>query len=515
MKMIIYRRAGLFTVCAAVAVTQAIIIFAKADVTLASNVAISVGVLLACLGCLDAAWRSPKETQRLWILFGIAFFISMVGQFAETYHQQVTRTVSQTNAFNFDFLFFAYGIPLLLAICTGAESSSIKAFLWMDGAQALVGAILAYLEIFSELPSFGGSTAISANGMYFLYNAENWILVGAATVRFFSNPSAAYKKFYKILTIYLWVYALIATVVGRLELVKNLPDGPQDIAWMIPYAVLLATLAFLQTEHVKSDVKIKENRSMGLLINNLSPIIFTLTIVLMGIVVAKQHSGLAFTCISAAVALYGLRAAFLQGMYLRTQAELTMTAYSLIEANDRLLSLSSQDGLTGIHNRRHFDEVVMREWKVAARSKQALSLLMIDVDCFKALNDRYGHQQGDQCLRSIAADLQAKLKRPNDLVARYGGEEFVVILPDSGLEGAIAVAEEIRTSVASLGLPNEASTVEKVVTVSVGISSKMPSEEMDVEDLIKSADRALYKAKASGRNQTRSDRELATMPAYA
>ena len=168
----------------------------------------------------------------------------------------------------------------------------------------------------------------------------------------------------------------------------------------------------------------------------------------MGIVVAKKHSVLAFTCISLAVALYGLRAAVLQGMYLRTQAELTATAYSLLEANDRLLSLSSQDGLTGIHNRRHFDEVIMWEWKVAARSKQALSLLMIDVDCFKALNDRYGHQQGDQCLRSIAADLQAKLKRPNDLVARYGGEEFVVVLPNSNLEGAIAVAEEIRQSVA-------------------------------------------------------------------
>ncbi len=515
MKMTRQKYVGLFVTCVAVGLVQAIVIYTKLHATLVSNAAIGAGVLLAGLGCLGAARRSPKETRKLWILFATAFFISMVGQVAATYHEQVTSSVNQTNAFNFDFLFFAYGIPLLLAICAGAETSGVKAFLWMDGAQALVGATLAYLEIFSELPSFAGSTAVSAHGMYVLYYAENWILVGAATIRLFSNPSPASGKFYRALTIYLWTYALIATVVGHLELVRNFPDGPQDLAWMVPYLALLGTLTFLGRKQDKPEVKRRENQSMGLLINNLSPVIFTLTIVLMGIVVAKKHSVLAFTCISLAVALYGLRAAVLQGMYLRTQAELTATAYSLLEANDRLLSLSSQDGLTGIHNRRHFDEVIMWEWKVAARSKQALSLLMIDVDCFKALNDRYGHQQGDQCLRSIAADLQAKLKRPNDLVARYGGEEFVVVLPNSNLEGAIAVAEEIRQSVARLALPNEASIVEKVVTVSVGVSSRTPSEEIQVEDLIKSADRALYQAKASGRNQSRADGELVSLPAYA
>lgn len=504
---------GLFVACATVAVVQAIIICVRPHAALASNSAISIGVLLACLGCWAAARKSSKETRRLWILFGTAFFISMVGQIAATYHEQVTSSAIQTKAFNFDFLFFAYGIPILLAICSGAETSSLKAFLWIDGAQALVGATLAYMEIFSQLPSFGGSAPVSTNGMFLLYCAENWILVGAATIRLYSNPHPAAKKFYQTLTTYLGIYALIATVVGYLELIRNIPDTRLDIAWMIPYVVLLGVLATRQNVQDKPEAQTEENQSIGLLINNLSPVIFTLTIVLMGIVVAQKHPFLALTCISIAVALYGLRAAILQGMYLRTQAELTGTAYSLIEANDRLLSLSSQDGLTGIHNRRHFDEVIMREWKVAARSQQALSLLMIDVDCFKALNDRYGHQEGDNCLRSIAADLQAKLKRPSDLVARYGGEEFVVVLPGSDLDGAIAVAEEIRESVARLRLPNEASLVEKVVTVSVGVSSKTPSEESHVEDLINSADRALYQAKANGRNQSRADVEFATMAA--
>ena len=515
MPSIKFKRAGLFAVCAAVTVVHAVIMYVKPHAALASNSAISVAVLLACLGCLDAARRSSAETRRLWILFGIAFFISMVGQIAATYHQQVTSAASQTSAFNFDFLFFAYGIPLLLAICSGAETSGLNIFLWMDGAQALVSALLAYLQIFSELPSYAGSTPISANGMYYIYNAENWILAGAATIRLFSNPSPASKKLYRALTIYLWTYALIATLVGYLELVRKYSDGLQDVAWTVPYVVLLGALAYQQSSRAPETERKDENQSIGLLINNLSPVIFTLAIVLMGIAVAHRHPWLALGCISTAVALYGLRAAFLQGMYLRTQAELTETAYSLIEANERLLSLSSQDGLTGIHNRRHFDEVIVREWKVAARSKQALSLLMIDVDCFKALNDRYGHQEGDHCLRRIAADLQARLKRPTDLVARYGGEEFVVVLPDTDMEGAIAVAEEIRESVGRLALPNESSAVGKVVTVSVGVSTKTPTEAGDVEDLIQSADRALYQAKASGRNQSRADSEFVPVLAFA
>ncbi len=514
MKMIELKRVGLFASCAAVTVAHAMIILAVPHPTLASNAAISVSVLLACVGCLNAARQSSEETRRLWVLFGTAFFISMVAQIAATYHEQATSSVSQTSAFNFDFLFVAYGIPLLLAICSGADTSGMRVFLWMDCGQALVGAMLAYLEIFSDLPSYAGSTPISANGMYFIYNAENWILVGAATIRLFSNPSPASKKFYQTLTIYLSTYAVIATVVGYLELVKNFPDGLQDVAWTIPYVVLVGTLTFRRSTQDKPELKSRENQSIGLLINNLSPIIFTITIVLMGIEVAQRHPWLAFSCISTAVALYGLRAAFLQGMYLRTQSELTGSAFSLIEANDRLLSLSAQDGLTGIHNRRHFDEVIMREWKVAARSKQTLSLLMIDVDCFKALNDRYGHQEGDQCLRSIAAELRANLKRPNDLVARYGGEEFVVVLPGSDIDGAIAMAEVIRESVARLALPNEASVVGNVVTVSVGVSSRNPTEDTQVEDLIKSADRALYWAKGSGRNQSRADSELETMPEF-
>ena len=129
------------------------------------------------------------------------------------------------------------------------------------------------------------------------------------------------------------------------------------------------------------------------MIDNLSPVFFTIAIALMGVRVAPTHSCFGVTCIIFAVAIYGIRAALLQGKYVKSQEELTKTALALLQANDRLIDLSLRDGLTGIHNRRRFDEALQQEWNRSTRTRQALSLLMIDIDCFKALNDLYGHQR--------------------------------------------------------------------------------------------------------------------------
>jgi diguanylate cyclase (GGDEF)-like protein len=223
----------------------------------------------------------------------------------------------------------------------------------------------------------------------------------------------------------------------------------------------------------------------------------------MGVAIAMTHRALAFLCITTAVLLYGMRAALLHGKYARSQVELTKAATALMDANDKLLTLSIRDSLTGIYNRRHFDEALNLEWARSRRMGNALSVLMIDVDCFKALNDRYGHQVGDECLRRIAHEISSRLRRADDLVARYGGEEFVVVLPGAELEGAFVVAEAIRTGVESLGLANEDSIAHKVVTVSIGISTDLIFLEHNPMGLLKRADSALYMAKTLGRNQCR------------
>ena len=168
-------------------------------------------------------------------------------------------------------------------------------------------------------------------------------------------------------------------------------------------------------------------------------------------------------------------------------------------ANLELHRVSMTDGLTGIPNRRVFDELLVREWRRCARLQKPISVVMLDVDYFKKFNDRYGHQAGDECLKTAAKMIAGAVPRASDLAARYGGEEFVLILSETDAEGARAVANRIREQVAGLKVANEDSP-HRYVTLSCGISTVVPGDDIPVEKLVKSADNALYLAKKQGRN---------------
>lgn len=168
--------------------------------------------------------------------------------------------------------------------------------------------------------------------------------------------------------------------------------------------------------------------------------------------------------------------------------------------NRRLAELSISDSLTGLANRRHFDAVLAEEWSRSVRYDSSMAILMIDADFFKAYNDCYGHQAGDQCLQTIANSIKSRVNRPGDLAARYGGEEFCVVLSECTLEGAMQVASEMHASIAATNLPHQASSYGRV-TVSIGVASAIPSRCRSAEELLKQADLALYRAKAAGRNQ--------------
>ncbi|MCC7682728.1 GGDEF domain-containing protein [Janthinobacterium sp. FW305-128] len=167
-----------------------------------------------------------------------------------------------------------------------------------------------------------------------------------------------------------------------------------------------------------------------------------------------------------------------------------------------LRSQTFADGLTGIANRRHFDVAIEKEMRRAMRTGSPLSLLMIDIDHFKDYNDHYGHQQGDDCLIRVAAELAAMLQRPTDLLARYGGEEFAAILPDTDAAQALRMAEVIRQHAAGLRIPHAKTGNEvKHITVSIGIATQHPQQQPTISALIGAADRALYLAKGAGRNR--------------
>jgi len=181
--------------------------------------------------------------------------------------------------------------------------------------------------------------------------------------------------------------------------------------------------------------------------------------------------------------------------------ELSDVMHQLEGANQELERISLTDRLTDLANRRHFETVLDQEWRRSVREGYPMSLVMVDIDFFKAYNDTYGHPRGDECLKQVAGALRESVYRPGDLVARYGGEEFVVILSNTDSSGASVVAERIRVKVEERGIPHSQSSVSECVTVSAGVATVVPDRDSLADMLISAADQALYEAKQKGRNR--------------
>lgn len=181
--------------------------------------------------------------------------------------------------------------------------------------------------------------------------------------------------------------------------------------------------------------------------------------------------------------------------------ELAIAYYELEIVKNELEALSHLDGLTGIANRRSFDQILEKEWNAAKREQKLLSLILFDIDYFKKYNDTYGHLAGDDCLRQVAITTSRVIKRPRDKLARYGGEEFVVVLPDTDSQGAAFCAEQIRCEIEKLHIPHMSSQINSYITASLGVSTTKPYEEVTTsQQLLQESDLALYQAKREGRN---------------
>lgn len=179
-----------------------------------------------------------------------------------------------------------------------------------------------------------------------------------------------------------------------------------------------------------------------------------------------------------------------------------ITERKLLE--EKLSAQALTDGLTGLANRRAFDEALEKEWKRALREESRISLLMLDLDCFKAFNDQYGHQSGDDCLRAVATAVAGTVRRAIDIVARYGGEEIAIILPCTDVDGALLVAEKIRRAIVDLRIRHSKNQGVGIVTASIGVATALARHDGTMqmpESILMSADYALYQAKNGGRNR--------------
>ena len=178
---------------------------------------------------------------------------------------------------------------------------------------------------------------------------------------------------------------------------------------------------------------------------------------------------------------------------------------------DLLRTIALIDGLTGVANRRQFEQVLPVSWSQCAREKQPLTIILLDIDFFKHFNDTYGHTEGDVCLRLVAQKIHDTVNRPYDLVARFGGEEFICILPNTDLIGGTYVAQQIVDSIVSLKIPHINSPISAFVTISAGVSSAVPEYDMSSKTLIEEADQQLYIAKDRGRNRVLGSQIQATL----
>ncbi len=454
---------------------------------------IIVAPLLAFAGCSRQLRSGPQGVRISWTLLSGSFLLWSAGMTIEAW-ELFTGHVAPEIASVSDFFLCIYGIPILLAISTPTGRARSPLFIWLDSIQAVTTAYLIYLAFFSVSPfTVKPLQPIGVNRLVLIYTVESLLLAGGASLRCLpQRHKGASFHFYRLLASYLWIYVVCIGFLNYGYLYTGGNTGYLDLFIDIPF-LFLWVAATLQKPVLEEETLRFDRRRFVLFADTISPVLFTLALFALCFAVMPVHLYGGILSLVIAFSIYFIRATALQSQLMRTQQE-------LIESQARLEEISMTDSLTDIANRRCFEKTLFSEWERSVRSTQPLSLLMLDVDFFKNINDRRGHLFGDRCLYKIAQALHAELTRSGDLLARYGGEEFVILLPATGRSGAIAVATKMQAAVNALKIENESSTG-PYATISVGLAvAEFPTRETS-HDLIEAADVALYQAKQRGRNR--------------
>jgi len=319
----------------------------------------------------------------------------------------------------------------------------------------------------------------------YLFDAIDFFLAGAAMIRWMGSCDVEERRFYRTLTLFLWMNAVFPAVHNRILIHHDYVA--LDLLISAPYVFLVPLALRDQGRAVRQPAAgfVRTVRSG-------SSLFHAGALVFLAVIASHSHFYLGLVTAMVGIIGYGILNVFVQNRGLEAED-------ALLASKAELEKLVDLDGLTGIANRRGFDEALHREFAVTLRTQQPVSLLMIDVDLFKSLNDAKGHLAGDRYLVQIACVLQTALSRTTDFVARYGGEEFAAILPATDGIGATIAAEKVRKAVADLRLSHPGSDY-GTVTVSVGVATFDGSGRGSPDDLTETADNALYTAKRKGRN---------------
>ena len=494
--------AGLF-------VFHAVALFLFPGMALLSNAFSAAVPFVAGLCCL---WRIAQLRQRErpgWIWIAVGFFLWAAAQAAFSCLTGSSWNLSPSADIS-DLLFFDAGIPFFLAIANTYDSQSRRGVLYINLFQALIATVLTYVRLFKiSMPA-----DLAAATTYEIYWGECLLLAIGSTLRLLTWSTAEERRRTRTLCAMLWMYLPIELALDYPSASWQAPAGTLvATVWRLPkggFFELLWSLPFLfvgwQALRLPRDnegivrAQVLSNRR-ALLLRSLFPLLVTGALFGMAVSVAQHYFYFGVAAMLLLLIVQGVHSGVLQVNYLMGHANLLSKEKELKATNQELERQSTLDPLTGIPNRRFFAHAFEAEWKRALRKNEPLSLLMIDVDYFKRVNDAHGHPYGDECLVRIAKALRQELQRGVDVVARYGGEEFIVLLPDTDLEGAGTVAAGLQGAIAELNIVNRASPLGHQLTVSIGIADCYPSTSLTCGELIARADRALYRAKRRGRNR--------------
>ncbi len=454
--------------------------------------------LLAVVAIWRLASGSTATVRIAWTLLGAGLLINCAGSIAAAWADGVSH-ISPFVADLSGFLYLSYGIAVIAALALPDRPGLVRRLAWIDIAQSLLAALLFYIAVFSALPFVDRSVLpVSSARLIKLLYYENLALVSIAALRVMGRSHSLQRAaFDRAALLFLLLYAGATDAYNSFALSTGFAPTLMSVLVDVPFLSLL----FLKAAEPDPEPRpVQTRRQLTLLVDGATPAFFTLLLMWLSMSIAREEFVASVIAMTLALGLMVVRSAITESHHLEAQDALAL-------ARDRLLRLSLYDDLTEIANRRAFQNNLTELWSRSGKHGVLIALLLIDIDHFKMINDRLGHDAGDACLRMVAGALDRALSKSNGTVFRYGGEEFAVLLPGATITQARQIGERLRMTVSQLAIPNRTVTGDRV-TISVGVATGRYGYG-PISALIASADRALYAAKAGGRNQVAVDKEPA------
>lgn len=469
----------------------AILVFLPHLAGAAAYVLMVAAPLLTALAC---AWRGRTEAahaRAAWFVLAFALSIWSLGAFSNLWQEFV---LGQANLMYRDssLAFNLAAVPITFLIASEWQPAGRRLLRVIDGAHALTLGVAYFLLIWAMLTARGAPDLAGVTVIVRLEDAENLFMLSGALVRWVAADDDAERNLFRSLAIYLAAYT--ALIVCNNHLIAGDPRlGPEFGLLSTAAFALLAAFALHGPATV---MPLHPWPRLVRAVRVASPLLLAGVLLIVSLFLIQVNYAAGAAGILIAVVGYGLRNTVAQMRHIER-------GDTLQRERSELQTIAWTDALTGVANRYFLDAALDRVWHRDLRAKRPLAVLMIDIDHFKLMNDRYGHPTGDACLRQVAKVLQDALVRPGDVLARYGGEEFIALIEDADAAGGHVVGERLRAAVEALGIEHRGSPF-GVVTVSVGVASATPLGDTAAASLVKAADSALYEAKCAGRNLVRS-----------